>query len=116
MPSSNSCYVGVDLGGTTIKFALIDNDGNVLQRSRCLTEADEGHDAVLERMIDGARDIVALAEPGQIIRAIGVAAPGVLDMERGLHHLSPESTGRLAKCADRAAHVRGAGIAGLSHQ
>ena len=52
MPSSNSCYIGVDLGGTTIKYALIDNDGNVLQRSRTLTEADEGHDAVLERMID----------------------------------------------------------------
>ena len=45
MASSNSCYVGVDLGGTTIKFALIDNDGIVLHSSRRKTDADEGHDA-----------------------------------------------------------------------
>lgn len=93
MPSSNACYIGVDLGGTTIKFALIDNDGQVLQRSRCLTEGDEGHDAVLERMIAGAREIAALAEPGQIIRAIGVAAPGVLDMERGYTLFLPNLPG-----------------------
>jgi len=93
MPSSNSCYLGVDLGGTTIKFALIDNDGHVLHRSRCLTEADDGHDAVLERMIAGARELIDLAEPGQIIRAAGVAAPGVLDMERGYTIFLPNLPG-----------------------
>ena len=45
MASSNSCWVGVDLGGTTIKFALIDNDGAVLHSNRCKTDADEGYDA-----------------------------------------------------------------------
>lgn len=93
MPSSNACYIGVDLGGTTIKFALIDNDGQVLERSRCLTEADEGHDAVLERMIDGARELIARADSSQIIRAIGVAAPGVLDMDRGYTIFLPNLPG-----------------------
>ncbi|MCO5220052.1 MAG: ROK family protein [Thermomicrobiales bacterium] len=53
-----------------------------MQRSRSQTDED-GHDAVLERMIAGAREIVGLAEPDQVIRAIGVAAPGVLDMDGG---------------------------------
>lgn len=83
MPSSNACFVGIDLGGTTIKFALVDNDGKVLQRSRCATDGEDGHDAVLDRMVSGARDIIALAEPHQVIRAVGVAAPGVLDMDAG---------------------------------
>lgn len=83
MASSNSCYVGVDLGGTTIKFALIDNDGAVLYSDRCQTEAEEGPDRVLQRMVDGARAVIGQATPDQIIRAVGVAVPGVLDMERG---------------------------------
>jgi glucokinase len=93
MASSNSCYVGVDLGGTTIKFALIDNDGAVLHSSRCKTEAEDGHDAVLQRMIVGARDIIAKATEDQIIRAVGMAAPGVLDMDRGYTIFLPNLPG-----------------------
>lgn len=93
MASSNSCYIGVDLGGTTIKFALIDNDGVVLQSSRCLTEAEDGHDRVLERMIAGARDLMGKAETGQVIRSAGVAVPGVLDMDRGYTIFLPNLPG-----------------------
>lgn len=42
MASSNSCYAGIDLGGTTIKFALIDNDGVVLHSDRCQTGGEDG--------------------------------------------------------------------------
>ncbi len=84
MASSNSCFVGVDLGGTTIKFALVDNDGVVLASDRCLTESSEGEDAVIARMIDGAGAMIAAATGEQIVRAVGVAVPGVLDMDRGL--------------------------------
>jgi glucokinase len=93
MASSNSCYVGVDLGGTTIKFALIDNDGVALHSDRCKTEADEGHERVLERMIGGAREIIARATADQIIRAVGVAVPGVLDMDRGYTIFLPNLPG-----------------------
>jgi glucokinase len=93
MASSNSCYVGVDLGGTTIKCALIDNDGTVLHSSRRQTDAEDGHDVVLERMIGSARDIMTKATPNQIIRAVGVAVPGVLDMERGYTIFLPNLPG-----------------------
>lgn len=93
MAISNSCYVGVDLGGTTIKFALVDNDGVVLQSDRCQTDAEEGHDRVLERMVDGACAIIAMATPDQIIRAVGVAVPGVLDMDRGYTIFLPNLPG-----------------------
>lgn len=93
MASSNACYVGIDLGGTTIKFALIDNDGQVIQSQRCKTEAEEGHDRVLERMIDGAREISKEVSDDQIIRAVGVAVPGVLDMDRGYTIFLPNLPG-----------------------
>jgi glucokinase len=93
MASSNSCYVGVDLGGTTIKFALVDNDGAVLHSSRRQTDAEDGYEAVLERMAEGAREIISKASAAQIIRAVGVAVPGVLDMERGYTIFLPNLPG-----------------------
>jgi glucokinase len=93
MASSNSCFVGVDLGGTTIKFALIDNDGQVLHSSRCKTDADEGYDAVMQRMVAGAQEMIAFASDDQIIRAVGVAVPGVIDMDRGYTIFLPNLPG-----------------------
>ena len=93
MASSNSCFVGVDLGGTTIKFALIDNDGNVLHSSRWKTDADEGYDAVMQRMIAGAQEMIDFATDDQIIRAVGVAVPGVIDMDRGYTIFLPNLPG-----------------------
>lgn len=83
MASSNACFVGVDLGGTTIKFALVDNEGVILASDRCLTESAEGEQAVLQRMVDGAKKMVAAASKDQIVQAVGVTVPGVLDMDTG---------------------------------
>ena len=74
--------VGVDLGGTNLKLALVDGAGRVVDRSTVPTLAKEGHDAVLARMAEGIRRLVEAA-PGPV-GAVGVGLPGVLDMASGV--------------------------------
>lgn len=74
--------IGVDLGGTNLKLALIDAAGRVVERDTAPTLAKEGHDAVLARMAAGIRRL-ADAAPGPV-GSVGVGVPGVLDMASGV--------------------------------
>ncbi|MEA2525436.1 MAG: glucokinase [Thermomicrobiales bacterium] len=87
-------HIGVDLGGTNIKFALIDAAGVVIKRKTVPSEAHEGHDAVLGRMIDGAREIARVAPASGAVTSIGAAVPGVIDMDTGLVKFLPNLPGQ----------------------
>jgi glucokinase len=80
--TAEQCFIGVDLGGTNLKFALVDNAGKMLERKTIKTESHLGHDSVIERMIAGIKEIAAAA-PGEV-GALGMAIPGELDMDRGI--------------------------------
>ncbi|MGD9710675.1 MAG: ROK family protein [Thermomicrobiales bacterium] len=85
-------YLGIDMGGTTIKFALIDESGEIVANSRIPTDGEDGHDAVIARMISSARDLLA-EDPGLRVEAIGVAVPGVIDMVNGISIFLPNLPG-----------------------
>lgn len=82
--SDASYHLGIDLGGTTIKFALLNQDGEVDGNNRILTDADQGPDDVIQRMIAGAQEMIAAKPAGAPVRSIGVAAPGLVDMDLGV--------------------------------
>ena len=42
--------IGVDLGGTRLRAALMDDDLTIRAREETLTQADDGFEASLERM------------------------------------------------------------------
>ena len=67
----------LDLGGTQIRTALYEDGGRLVARYACPTRADEGREAVLNRIIQSLERIIAEA-PGPVT-AIGVGAPGPLD-------------------------------------
>lgn len=78
-------YIGLDLGGTNLKAALVNVEtGNVLFQQSTPTLAREGHDAVIQRMADL---IFTLMETGGLqtkdIGGIGIGVPGRLDLEKG---------------------------------
>jgi glucokinase len=93
MPRSASPLIaGVDIGGTSIKAALVDAalvvddpERGVLGRSKVATEADEGLDAVIERIGDAVRES---CEEGGVeleqVGGIGVAAAGAVDHVEGV--------------------------------
>jgi glucokinase len=87
-------HIGIDLGGTNVKFALIDDAGKVIERETVPSKAYEGHDAVLGRMIDGAREIAHVVPHGSTVTSIGAAVPGVIDMDTGLVKFLPNLPGQ----------------------
>ncbi len=82
--------IGVDLGGTRIRAACLDDALNVLMRDETLTLADEGPDRVIERMIDLIRKVWPQDEP---VIGIGVSSPGPLDPVTGVVLAPPNLPG-----------------------
>ena len=68
-------YLGVDLGGTNIKAALVDAEGNILNESSVPTNLPRQAEAVCD---DIAALCTALAD-GVPVHGIGVGCPGTVD-------------------------------------
>ena len=84
--------IGVDLGGTRMRVALLDEGGHLLQRTEDLTRAHEGPDVVIPRLLD----LIASLIPGggQLpALAIGISAPGPIDAASGVIMSPPNLPG-----------------------
>ena len=79
-------FVGLDVGGTTMKAAVVDDSGKPLSEPAVLdTHPELGQDAGLETMCEAIRPAVAAAKLKlKDIAAIGVATPGLMDIKAGL--------------------------------
>ncbi|QSO46411.1 ROK family protein [Alicyclobacillus mengziensis] len=75
--------IGIDLGGTKIATAVVDENGDVIAHLEVPTHAKEGPQAVLDRMAETAKR-VAQAVPSIQPMAVGVGAPGPLNPKRGI--------------------------------
>ncbi len=86
--------VGVDLGGTKIASALVTEDGRIAAFDVRPTAADEGQEAVLDRMEAGIRAVMAAGGVGPSdLLGIGVAAPGPCDRRTGVLTQPPNLPG-----------------------
>ena len=79
---------GVDLGGTAIKVALADFDGNVIIQDSIETRSHEGPEAVIDRIADFVR---VLAERSQTaaITHVGMGVPGLVELSSGTTKFLP---------------------------
>jgi glucokinase len=86
--------VGIDLGGTKIASALVDESGQILAHDRRETRATEGQDAVVGRIQESARAVIEAGElEPSSIGGIGIGAPGPIDMAAGLVVAPPNLPG-----------------------
>lgn len=83
--------IGIDLGGTRLRAALMDDDLNILQRHEVLTLAHEGFDATFGRVQQVIRAVMP-AETGQV-RGIGLSIPGPVNPFRGVVELGTNLAG-----------------------
>jgi glucokinase len=91
--SPESGAIGIDLGGTNLKLAVLDGENRIVARLMVPTGGAEGHDAVIERMIDGVKSL--RAENAAIdVAGIGIGVPGEVDMESGITGDLPNLPGR----------------------
>ncbi len=79
-------YVGLDVGGTTMKAAVVGDDGAPRSKPVVMdTNPELGQDAGLETMCESIRRAVnAAGLTLEQIAAVGVATPGLMDIKAGL--------------------------------
>ena len=75
--------IGIDLGGTQLRAALVTRSGTVRRRAAARTAAQDGPEAVLEQIRELVRIVLEDDAPDGI-DGVGIAAPGPLDTERGV--------------------------------
>jgi glucokinase len=78
-------FVGLDVGGTTMKGGVVDDNGKPLSAVSLPTEAAKGQEHGLAQMAETIRQAVKAAglKPDQVT-AIGVATPGTMDIPGGM--------------------------------
>jgi glucokinase len=82
---TNRLFVGLDVGGTTMKAGVVDDHGTPLSSVSLPTEAYKGQQYGLDRMCETIRQAVAAAGLRlDQVGAIGVATPGTMDIPAGL--------------------------------
>jgi len=90
--TTDPLVIAIDLGGTNIRAALCDRQGNILKRHRQLTRSEEGPDAVIGRIVESARHV--MPEPGgPPVKGMGVASPGPLNPFTGIVLFPPNLIG-----------------------
>ncbi len=83
--SSTAYYVGLDVGGTTMKAAVVDDAGTVFGTATLSTESHKGQDHGLNQMCATIRKAVEVSKVGiATVAAIGVATPGTMDIPNGI--------------------------------
>ena len=78
---SKDLTLGIDLGGTQLRAAVIDRKGELLHRAAVATDVAGGPHVIIAQMVKLAAEVGAGFE-GRI-SAAGVSSPGPLDLENG---------------------------------
>lgn len=82
------CVVGVDLGGTNIRAAVVDMDGRILGEKACgPSHAEEGEEATLAAVAAVVNGCIAGV--GRSVSRVGLAIPGHADNASGIVRWSP---------------------------
>jgi glucokinase len=80
-----SYAIGVDLGGTFIKAALVTSLGDIIHKVEITSERERGPDGVIENICRSIRLIMNESNvEEEEISAIGLGSPGPLDTKNGI--------------------------------
>ncbi len=78
-------FIGLDVGGTSMKAGVVDDSACVLGHISLPTEASKGQEHGLERMCETIRQAASCSGVTmKDIAAIGVATPGTMDIPGGI--------------------------------
>jgi glucokinase len=81
-----SAAIGVDVGGTATKAAIVDRDGTILlrlERPTDVTAGTKGVIAIVEELLGSASGV------GATVESVGIGAAGFIDAMKGLVTLAP---------------------------
>jgi glucokinase len=76
--------IGLDLGGTSIKYALATSSGQILKSGHLLSDADADSGQILDNLSDVITEMLNEANGlGVDVRVIGIGTPGNVNIDTG---------------------------------
>lgn len=85
--------IAIDLGGTQLRAALVDADGQMMAHQRRATHVEEGPLAVTDRMLELITALREQLPDGARLYGVGIGAPGPLDPVTGIVYSPPNMPG-----------------------
>ncbi len=77
--------IGIDVGGTNLRGALVGTDGKILNRMKIASDADRGIEAVIDNLVRLIKGIGG----GEDVSAVGFGIPGIIDFNDGVITQAP---------------------------
>ena len=85
--------IGVDLGGTNLRIAAVNQQGNLMEKVTLGTRVGLGKDHAIREMCDAIRVLAAKYGDTSALQGIGIGVPGIIDMKTGMLRESPNLPG-----------------------
>jgi glucokinase len=91
-----SLYIGVDLGGTNLRAAIVDTDtGQIVHQRKCPTLAADGQAAVIGRIVQLIEELIQDCGVSACeINGVGIGVPGTPDIDAGVIQFLPNLPGK----------------------
>jgi glucokinase len=86
-------YIGVDIGGTQVRAALVDHEGHIQADLHGETGAAHGPQPVIEQVESYITQLRAQVPEGEPLVGVGVGCPGPLDPSTGIVFTTPNLDG-----------------------
>lgn len=84
--------IGIDVGGTNVKLALVNDKGNILYSNSVPTRAEMGYEYTVNNIKQAIKDLMAETKASNI-EGIGFDFPGQIDYKNGIVRLAPNIPG-----------------------
>lgn len=84
--------IGVDLGGSNLRIAAINEQGQLLEKITTGTAINLGRDAVISEMAANIQQVSAKFSSSELI-GVGIGVPGIIDQRTGMLRESPNLPG-----------------------
>jgi glucokinase len=85
--------IGVDLGGTNLRIAAVDENGTLLEKVTFGTGVSRGRAPVIQDMCDAISRLAKRYEEKLTLLGVGVGVPGIIDRQTGIMRESPNLPG-----------------------
>lgn len=86
--------IGIDVGGTNVKIALVNDKGSIIYSNSIPTRAEMGYEYTINNMKEAIRDLLkeTNSKPKDI-EGMGFGFPGQIDCKKGVVRLAPNIPG-----------------------
>lgn len=86
--------IGIDVGGTNIKIALVDEQGKIIYSNSTPTDAEKGYEHTVNNIKKAIHNLMQETNNDEkSIEAIGFDFPGQIDYKKGIVKLAPNIPG-----------------------